>query len=234
MWKHILTRFGTPRILISDNGLQFAENPFRGWCEERQIRQQFTSVAHPQANGQTEVTNRTMVNGIKKRLGKAKGNWVEELPSVLWSYRATPRTSTQETPFSLVYGSEAMLPPELSITSLRVSAVSPEKTEEDLRHNLDLLEERRELASVRQARYKSNTERYYNRRVKGRAFKVGDLVLRKNEVGHAQPREKLGPTWEDPYKVVEAHRNGAYALETMDGNPIPRTWNIQHLKSFHF
>ncbi|KAI3739893.1 hypothetical protein L2E82_30305 [Cichorium intybus] len=234
MWTNILTRFGTPRVLISDNGLQFAENPFRGWCEERQIRQQFTSVAHPQANGQTEVTNHTMVNGIKKRLGKAKGNWVEELPSVLWSYRVTPRTSTQETPFSLVYGSEAMLPPELSITSLRVSAFSTEKTEEDLRHNLDLLEERRELASVRQARYKSNTERYYNRRVKGRAFKVGDLVLRKNEVSHAQPRGKLGPTWEGPYKVVEAHQNGAYVLETMEGNPIPRTWNIQHLKKFHF
>ena len=112
VWKNIMTRFRTPKILISDNGLQFVENPFRYWCTAKGISQRFTSVAHPQANGQTEVSNRTIVNGIKKRLGKAKGNWAEEIPMVLWSYRTTPRKSTRETPFSLTYGTEAMLPME--------------------------------------------------------------------------------------------------------------------------
>lgn len=60
-------------------------------------------------NGQTEVSNRTLVNGIKKLLGKAKGNWVEELPSILWSYKMTPRVSTKETLFILTYGTEEML-----------------------------------------------------------------------------------------------------------------------------
>ena len=72
--RNIVCRFGIPGIIISDNGKQFANNPFREWCEELKIKQHFTSVAHPQSNGQTEVTNRTLLQGLKTRLGKAKGN----------------------------------------------------------------------------------------------------------------------------------------------------------------
>lgn len=71
MWKNIITRFGKPKVLISDNGMQFAEKPFRNGCVERGIEQRFMSAAHPQANGQTEMSNRMLVHGIKTRLGKA-------------------------------------------------------------------------------------------------------------------------------------------------------------------
>ncbi|XP_073314712.1 uncharacterized protein [Primulina huaijiensis] len=83
------------------------------------IQQVFTSVAYPQSNGQVEVTNQTLVQGLKVRLGKAKGNWADELPSVLWAYRTTPREETKETPFSLVYGNEAVLPAEIWLESAR-------------------------------------------------------------------------------------------------------------------
>ncbi|GJU07443.1 reverse transcriptase domain-containing protein [Tanacetum coccineum] len=77
---------------------------------ELNIKQQFTSVAHPQANGQTEVTNRTLIQGLKTRLGKSKGQWVEELSNVLWAYRTTAKAGNNCTPYSLVYGSDAVLP----------------------------------------------------------------------------------------------------------------------------
>ena len=73
------------------------------------IKQNFTSVAHPQLNGQVEVTNQTIYKGIKRRLTQAGGSWADELQNVLWSYRTTIRTATQETPFSLVYGMEAVI-----------------------------------------------------------------------------------------------------------------------------
>lgn len=60
VYKDIVCRFGIPRTIISDNGKQFAENLFKSWCEGLRITQRFTSVYHPQANGQTEVTNRTL------------------------------------------------------------------------------------------------------------------------------------------------------------------------------
>ncbi|GJV90795.1 NYNRIN-like protein [Tanacetum coccineum] len=101
-------------VIISDNGKQFAINPFREWCEELKIKQDYTSVAHPQANGQTEVTNRTILQGLKTRLGKAKGQWVKELPNVIWAYRTRAHAANRCTPFSLVYGSEAVLPSEIA------------------------------------------------------------------------------------------------------------------------
>lgn len=63
-------------------------------------------------------------------------------------------------------------------------------------------------------------------------MKVGDLFLRGNEVSHSEPRRKLGPTWEGPYRVVTTHCNDSYKLETMEGRAIPHTWHIQHLKKF--
>ena len=64
---------------------QFSNNSFREWCDELKIKQNFTSVTHPQDNGQTEVPNRTILQGLKARLEKAKGQWVKELPNVLWA-----------------------------------------------------------------------------------------------------------------------------------------------------
>ncbi|XP_023770200.2 uncharacterized protein LOC111918806 [Lactuca sativa] len=217
-----------------NGSFEFAENPFRKWCTTKGISQRFTSVAHPQVNGQTEVSNRTIVNGIKKRLGKAKGNWAEEIPMVLWSYRTTPRTSTKETPFSLTYRTEAMLHMEVAVNTVRVANKDEESNAQDLRINLDILEEKHEKSGMRQAAYKHATERYYNHRVKEKAFRFGEYVLRKNEASRAQPQGKLGPTWEGPYRVTEANKNGAYVLETMEGRQIPRTWNARNLKKYLF
>ncbi|KAL0377453.1 UNVERIFIED_CONTAM: hypothetical protein Sradi_3050800 [Sesamum radiatum] len=110
LWKNIICRFGIPRALISDNGTQFSGNKLKEWCKGLSIKQFFTSVSNPQANGQTEVTNRTILQHLKTRLGTAKGAWVDELPSVLWAYRTTPRTATGESPFNLSYGTEAVAP----------------------------------------------------------------------------------------------------------------------------
>ncbi|KAL0420618.1 UNVERIFIED_CONTAM: Ribonuclease HI [Sesamum latifolium] len=115
IWKNIISRFGLPRELISDNGRQFQGRRIQNWCAKLHIKQRFTSVSHPQANGQVEVTNRILVQGIKKRLDRAGGTWVEELTSVMWSYRTTPRGSTGESPFTLVYGTEAVIPVNLGM-----------------------------------------------------------------------------------------------------------------------
>lgn len=82
-----------------------------------------------------------IVNGIKKHLGKAKGNWAEELPTVLWSYRTTPKVGTPETPLSLTYDIEAMLLAELTVGLLRATHSEEETSSQDLRMSLDLLEE---------------------------------------------------------------------------------------------
>nr|XP_027124399.1 uncharacterized protein LOC113741115 [Coffea arabica] len=157
-------------VIISDNGRQFAENPFKTWCETLGIKQHFTSVGHPQANGQAENFNRTLLHGLKTRLHRVGSSWVDELPSVLWSYRTTPRSATQETPFSLTYGAEAVIPAEILTPSPRLAAYAAEVNDEERQLDLYLVEERRELASARIASYKNTLAHYYNARVRHRRF----------------------------------------------------------------
>ncbi|XXG78142.1 hypothetical protein AAC387_Pa08g2147 [Persea americana] len=83
VWKNIITRFGIPRTLISDNGTQFDSNFFKSFCQEYGIRNIHSTPAYPQSNGQAEISNKVLLDGIKKRLDRAKERWAEELPSVL-------------------------------------------------------------------------------------------------------------------------------------------------------
>ena len=88
------------------------------------------------------------MSGLKKRLDDAKSKWAEELPHVLWKYRTTPRRSTGETPFSMTYGAEAIIPLEIGFSTLKTSSFNPRDNDEQLAKSLDLIEEKRENAIV--------------------------------------------------------------------------------------
>ena len=130
--KNVITRFGVPSRIITDNGAQFSSGHFQEFCEDLGIKIHFASVAHPQSNGAVERANGILMQGIKRRvfdqLIKRSGAWVQELPSVLWAFRTTTSRATGETPFFLVYGAEAMLPPELKIGSARTDCFTGRTT----------------------------------------------------------------------------------------------------------
>ena len=136
-------------------------------------------MAHPQINGLVEATNKTIRKLLKKKLQQKKGKWVEELPNVLWAYRTTKRTATGETPYSLAFGIKVVLPIEHRLTSFKGQHYELEDYEVKLRANLDLLEDKQEKATKRVETYQSKIARYFNKRVRTRNFKEGDLVLRK-------------------------------------------------------
>ena len=91
VWRAIICRFGIPRALVSDNGKQFDNAKFRDFCAELGIKNYYSSPAHPQTNGQAEVTIRTLKAALKTKLEDLKGSWVEYLPEVLWAYRTTQK-----------------------------------------------------------------------------------------------------------------------------------------------
>ena len=86
VWRNIICRFEVPRVIVFDNGKQFDNSAFRDFCSELGIKNHYSSPAHPQANGQVKVTNRSLLKIIKTRLEGVKGIWSDELPSVLWAY----------------------------------------------------------------------------------------------------------------------------------------------------
>ncbi|XP_075645576.1 uncharacterized protein LOC142616656 [Castanea sativa] len=197
---------------------QFDSQGFRNFCSGLGIKNKFSSPGHPQSNGQTEVTNRTLLRIIKARLDEAKGAWPEEFPNVLWAYRTTARTPTGETPFRLTYGTEAVIPVEVGMASTRREVFREENNDDQLRINLDCLDEVRDKASNMTMKYQQKMTEYYNKRVRLRRLEIGDLVLRKVTTATGNSAHgKLGPTWEGPYKVVHYSRQGSYHLETLDG-----------------
>ena len=175
-----------------------------------------------------------MLKIIKVWLEEAKGAWPKELPNVLWAYKTTVRTPTGETPFKLTYGTKAVIPIKVGVISMRREAFNEDSNNDQLRVNLDYLDEVRDEASRKMMKYRQKMAEYYNKRVKLRIINIGDLVLCRVTSSTEDPTQgKLGPTWEGPYKVIHYSRQGSYHLETMDGKKLPRPWNIEHLKKYH-
>ncbi|GAA0163841.1 hypothetical protein LIER_19614 [Lithospermum erythrorhizon] len=122
VYKHVITHFGVPHILVSDNGPQFESEELARLCENYNIDYRFSPIYSSQCNGQVEVINHILLKGIKNNMIQSeskKGVWIEELPVVLWSLRTTPSHATGETSFNLVYGSEVVLPSEVGIPTYR-------------------------------------------------------------------------------------------------------------------
>ncbi|KAK1694689.1 hypothetical protein QYE76_011386 [Lolium multiflorum] len=172
--KSIVFRFGVRHSIVTDNGSNFTSKEFKACCAEVGIKLHFASVAHPQTNGQVEKANGVICNGIKKRLlgplEQARHTWPEELPSVLWSIRTTPNTTTQETPFFLVHGAEAVLPIEIEHNSPRVAEFDEETSRKALEDGMDALDEARDEVLSRVAKYQQDMKNYHSRRLRPRSF----------------------------------------------------------------
>ncbi|GJZ85029.1 reverse transcriptase domain-containing protein [Tanacetum coccineum] len=171
-----------------------------------------TAVAHPQANGLVERANRSLMEGIKTRLRREKAGWVDELPNFLWAHQTSIKQSSGETLFSLTYDSEAVILDEIGIPTYRTLMIREGYNEEEIRLNLDLLQERREAAAIREARYKTKMEQYYHKKVHPACFRPGEFIFQRNEASRVEDQGKIGPKWEGSYRVVEAYENGCYKL----------------------
>nr|GEZ32309.1 reverse transcriptase domain-containing protein [Tanacetum cinerariifolium] len=159
--------------------------------------------------------------GIKARLDARSKNWMEDLPHVLWAH-CTMIKSSNET--------EAVIIAEISMPTLKIVEVDLIGNNEALEIKLDLLEEKRGEAAIREAKSKAKMEKYYNSKVRNISFKPGDLVYRNNDASRVKDTGKLGPKWKGPYEVTEALGKGAYKLRDRDEKQLPRTWNISNLK----
>jgi transposase InsO family protein len=179
--QSIIYRFSVPKRV---NGTQFKGAKFSKCCTDFGIDHQPSSAAHPQTNGQVERTNKLLLQGMKIRMFQdleARGrNWHKELHSVLWALRTNINKATRDTPFNLVYGAEAVLPPEIYLKSARVAQFSEEDQDESRQLDANLLEERRNTTLSNVRKYQEALKKYYNKSVVQRELNIGDLVLKKD------------------------------------------------------
>ncbi|GKV42199.1 hypothetical protein SLEP1_g49636 [Rubroshorea leprosula] len=194
----------------------------------------FTSVYHPESNGMVESVNKFILEGKRSRLEQHKAKWADELNNVFWAYRTTSRTTTGETPYHLAFGTETVILAEIGVPSFRVTHFDEGRNGQLLRENLDLLAEVREEARLRTLVYKQKLANFYNKWVRPRTFKVGDLVLRKAGLTGFETRfGKLALNWEGLYAVAEVPHLGAYVLQDAEGKRVPRVWNVNNLNKFY-
>ncbi|GAU41591.1 hypothetical protein TSUD_272000 [Trifolium subterraneum] len=202
--RNMLARFEIPQVEVTDNGTQFTNKTFQEFLATIGTTQYFTTTPHS-TTGETPFRH-----------------------NVLWSYRTTPHSTTGETPFRLTYGIEAVIPVETGEPYPRIEYPHEEDINDELlREELDLVEELRTGASLREATLKQKIAARHDKRVIKREFEVGSLVLRRNQKDSREG--KLAANWEGPYRVRAKTENGAYHLEDVYGKEIPRILKLLKL-----
>jgi transposase InsO family protein len=163
--KSIICRFGVPNQIITDNGSQFTSGAFQGYCEDLGIQICYASPTHPESNGQVERANVEILKGLKTRtydgLKKHGKKWIDELSCTLWGNWISPSRATGETHFFMVYGAKAVLPSKVTMGSLHVKTYDEATQDQLRREDIDLVDEQRWQAAIKNARYRYALKRYH-------------------------------------------------------------------------
>ncbi|XP_019229044.1 PREDICTED: uncharacterized protein LOC109210130 [Nicotiana attenuata] len=163
-------------------------------------------------------------------------HWHENLPFALLGYRTTVRTSTGATPYLLVYGTEAVLPAEVEIPSLTViqeAELSNAEWVKNRYEQLMLIDEKRMNAVCHGQLYQNRMARAFNKKVKPRQFKPGQLVLKRIFPHQNEAKGKFAPNWQGPYMVHRVLTGGALILAEMDGEVWPKPINADAVKRYY-
>uniref|UniRef100_A0A2N9GLG0 Uncharacterized protein n=1 Tax=Fagus sylvatica TaxID=28930 RepID=A0A2N9GLG0_FAGSY len=210
--NNIICRYGMPEMLITDNASNLNNRMMDQLCQQFKIQHHNSAPYRPKMNGAVEAANKN-VKKILSKMTETYKDWHEHLPYALCAYRTSVRTSVGATPYSLVYGMEAVLPVEVEIPSLRIlSQTQLEEAEwaQARYEQLNFIDEKRLAALCHGQLYQRRIERAYNKKARPRTFQPGDLVvLKKRNMALSDPRGKFAPSYEGPYVVKKAFSGGA-------------------------
>jgi hypothetical protein len=159
------------------------------------------------------------------------GKWIRQLPNALRGLRTQPTKPTGQSPYFLVYGFEAILPAYVMWGSPTVEQYDEGISEDSRRVDIDGLEEDRCAALVQSVRYLEGIRRYHDRNVKERSFNVGDLVLCR--IQNTARLHKFSSPWEGPFLVSKVTVPNSYRLQTLEGDDISNSWNVDQLCRFY-
>ena len=145
--KNILSRFGCPRKLVTDNDQSFKSEKLINFCQNRNIILSHSTPYYPQGNSLTESSNKSLVQIIKKLLSENRKNWDSELVYALWVDRVSSKKSIGTSPFQLVYGVEAVILVQLTLPVMKFFREEVEESNPTQRRMLQMIE----LNQVREA-----------------------------------------------------------------------------------
>ncbi|MCO5563733.1 hypothetical protein L7F22_017380 [Adiantum nelumboides] len=216
LFENIIARFGCPFEIVSDNGTHFINEVIKELTSNFMISHHKSTPYYPQANGQAESTNKTLISVLTKTVEAHRTDWDLKLTSALWAYQTAYKVAINCTPFKMVYGQEAVMPWEFVILSLRVTSQEGwdgNPLVERL-YILERLEEERQLAVYNALIEKDRRKKWFDRHLKNKDIKVGDKVLM---YGVRNEKKKLKYAGKGPYRVCKITPQGTICVETLDG-----------------
>ena len=192
-----ITRYSTPKEIVTDGGKEFANKLMEAICQELSILHKQTSPYHPETNASAEVFNRTMKLYLATALDQNKYlDWEDLLPALRICYNTSVSKATRATPFSLVFGMDANMP----FFDLEKAIIYDEKYPELLAN----LKAMREKAAEANLVYRKKYKEYYDKAKKAVSQEIahGEWIWVENthKVG---PNPKFHPAFLGPFKVVE-------------------------------
>ncbi|XP_070055377.1 uncharacterized protein [Nicotiana tomentosiformis] len=186
-------------------------------------------------NEAVEVANKNIKKILRKMVQDSR-QWHEKLPFALLGYRTTVRTSIGATPYLLVYGTEAVIPAEVEIPSLRViveAGIDDDEWVKTRLEELSLIDEKILAAVCHGQLYQKRMARAYNKKVRPRKFEVGQLVLKRILPHQAEAKGKFAPNWKGPFIVKKVLPNGALYLTNIEGKCVDMAINSDSVKRYY-
>jgi len=232
---NIICRFGIPKMIITDNAANLNSHLMQEVCQQFKIAHRNSTPYRPKANGAVEAANKN-IKKILQKMVQGSRQWHEKLPFALLGYRTTVRTSTGATPYLLVYGTEAVIPAEVEIPSLRVIVEAEIDDDEWVKtrlEHLSLIEEKRLTSVCHGQLYQRRMARAYNKKVHPRNFEVGQLVLRRILPHQVEAKGKFSPNWQGPFVVKKVLPNGALYLTDIEGKMAEMAINADAVKRYY-
>ncbi|XP_055814196.1 uncharacterized protein LOC129883591 [Solanum dulcamara] len=204
-------------------------------CEKLKIIHRNSTPYRPQMNGAVQAANKNIKRILRKMIDNYK-HWHENLSFAFLDYCTTIRTSTGDTPYLLVYGTEAILPMEVEILSLRIiqeAELSDAKWIQSLYEQLMLIDEKRMNAVCHEQLFQHRMAKAFNKKVRLRQFKLGQLVLKRIFPHKDEAKGKFAPNWHGPYVFHRVLTGGAFILAEMDGKTWSKAINSDVVKKYY-